>query len=238
MKFKGLFVLILALIPLTVYGFVGVGFMGGSSPSSTVNWDLLNEDCSDISDWTDADTGSAVSEVDPAGQFRFDTNSGAASNDEAHRYVDFGSLPNEFTIKVVTYFDNVGLNSGTDFANYKVYQADELVNIIFATDGLFLYDTDSGYTEVGTDLVKEGGSAEWQTWWFLVAFTGTTGDGTCDVYLDDSTHNNEKVGTGINCSQEYAGTDGLIRLIQYGNTTDDMVHHIDSIQIATGLHTP
>ena len=48
-----------------------------------VNWDLLDEDCSDISDWVDDDRDVAVSEVDPAGQLRLDTNAGAAGNASA-----------------------------------------------------------------------------------------------------------------------------------------------------------
>ena len=236
MKFENLFALVLALIPLTVYGFVGVGFMGGSSPSSTVNWDLLNEDCSDISDWSDLDSGNGVSEVSPAGQFRMDCNLHTTSN-YAWRYRDIGSFPNTFTIEIKVYHDDIYTNNSNNF-EISCKQSDEQILIKFSTTGLLIYDTDSGNTEVGTDLVKEGGSAEWQTWRFLVTFTETTGDGTCDVYLTDSTHNKEKVGTSINCSDESSGTDGVTNLLQVGIDIDNMLTHIDYIKIATGLHTP
>ena len=233
MKFENLFILILALIPLTVYAFVGVGFMGGSSP---LHWDLLNEDCSDISDWSDLDNINGVSEVDPAGQFRMDANTHAADN-RARRERDIGSYPDTFTVEIKLYHDSVGTGGNDDYFELDCFQSDELLSANFCSDGLLIYDTDSGNQEVGIDLVKYGGSAEWQTWRFLVTF-GVTGDGTCDVYLDDSTHSWELVGDDIPCSHEYSGTDGATRLTQFGYTTDDMLSHVDHVKIATGLHTP
>jgi len=233
MKFENLFILILALIPLTVYGFVGVGFMGGSSP---LHWDLLDEDCNDISDWSDLDNINGVSEVDPAGQFRMDANTHAADN-RARRERDIGSYPDTFTVEIKLYHDSVGTHANNDYFELVCFQSDEILDAMFCSDGLYIWDTDSGDQEVGTDLVKYGGSAEWQTWRFLVAF-GVTGDGTCDIYLNDSTHSWELVGNDIPCSGEYAGTDGVTRLTQFGVTTDDMLSHIDYIKVASGLYTP
>ena len=206
----------------------------GADPAS---WDLLDEDCADISDWADGDTDTAVSEVDPAGQFRFDTNSGAAGNAYARRSRDIGSYPNTFTVEIQVYHDDIGSLADNDYFALNCRQVDEMLYVYFASDGIYVSDTDSGSTEVGTDLVKEGVSAEWQTWRFLVTF-GAVGDGTCDVYLNDSTHIWEKVGTAIPCSYEGAWTEGDTKLTQYGNTTDDMVTHIDLVKIADGLFTP
>lgn len=232
---KRILLLCFLLIASTVWGWAGIGFMGGSP---AVDWDLLDEDCVEISDWTDQDSDTAVSEVSPAGQFRFDTNTGAAGNAIARRMKDVGSTPNTFTVEVKVYHDEIGTNANDDIFQVETHQADEYLCAVFASDGLFIRDTGSGDTEIGTNLVKESGSAEWQIWWFLVTFTGVTGAGTCDVYLDDSTHNREKVGTGINCSKEAVVVDGEIHLFQAGITTNDMVSHVDYIKIATGLHIP
>lgn len=203
-----------------------------------MTWDLLDEDCSDISDWDDVDFDIAVSEVDPAGQFRFDTNSGAAGNAYARRIRDIGSYPNTFTIEIKLYHDAIGIRTATDYFSFLCSQADERVFISFSSDGLYLRKPDADFIEVGTDLVKHGGSAEWQTWRFLQTFTGVTGEGTCDVYLKDSTHDWEKVGTAIPSGRVAVDADGSTYISQFGYTTDDMVTHVDYIKIATGLHIP
>ena len=204
--------------------------------AEAVTWDLLDEDCSDISDWVDDDNLNGVSEVSPAGQFRFDANTSGVNN-YARRNRDVGSYTNTFTLEIELYHDDIGTLSDSDTFRLDCWRTLEYFNANFASDGLFIFDTDSGNTEVGTNLVKEGGSAEWQTWRFLITF-GVVGDGTCDVYLNDSTHNWEKVGTGIPCSNEAVKLDGVIDIYQLGTTTNDMVSHIDYIKIATGLYVP
>lgn len=218
----------------------GYSYAAGRKTGSleAIIWDLLAEYCDNIDDWVDWDVSPAVSEVDPAGQFRFDTNLGAAANGRAQRYRDIGSFPNTFTVEVKLFHDAIGTEANVDYFYLQFFQADEGFLVYFSDSKLELRDTDSGFTEVGTNLVKHGGSAEWQTWRFLVTFTGTPGEGICDVYLDDSTHNWEKVGTAIPCSFVGTYTEGRINLIQYGNTTNNMVSHIDYIKIATGLYVP
>ena len=233
---KRFLVLSLLLIPAIVWGYIGIGFIGGSPG---VDWDILDEDCVDISDWSDNDTAPAVSEVDPAGQFRFDTNAGAAGNDFAQRSRTLGSYPNEFTLETKLYHDDIGTEANNDSFQLLYRLNDERFKLTFASDGLFVTDTDSGETEVGTNLVKEDGSAEWQIWRFLATFTGVMGEATCDVYLDDSTHTWEKVGTSIPCSYEGSGTPaGEINIYQFGNTTDNMTSHVNYIKAATGLYIP
>jgi len=200
------------------------------------SWDLLDEDCSDISDWTDGDSGDCISQVNPAGQFEFDANTSAGGG-QAYRYRDIGDYPNTFTFEIKVYHDDIGTLANSDYFRVQLRQADEEFLVLFATDGIYINDTDAGYTEVGTNLVKEGGSAEWQTWRFLVTF-GAVGDGVCDVYLKDSTHNNEKVGTAIPCSREAALISGQTQIRQFGTNTDDMMTHIDYLKIATGLYIP
>lgn len=201
-------------------------------------WDLLDEDCAAIEDWVDEDTGNAESKVNPAGQFEFDSNISAADNRHAVRNRDIGSYPNTFTVEIRLHHDAIGTLADEDGFIIECYQADENVRIYFNSDGLFIYDTGSGYTEVGTNLVKCNGSAEWQVWRFLITFTGVTGEGTCDVYLYDSTHDWEEVGTAIPCSREEVSTDGQTKLIQYGHATDDRITHMDYIKIFDGLQPP
>lgn len=208
----------------------------GIDPAS---WDLLNEPCNDFTTvitWTDGDTGTSVSQINPAGQFEFDTNADVGSY--AIRNGDFGSTPNAFTVEIKTYLDVLGTHDNDDTLYFMISQTDETFLTKFCSDKLTVYDTGSGQTTVGTNLVKTGVDAEWQTWRYLITYTGTTGAGTCDVYLNDSTHQWEKVGTGIPCSYEVARTDGLIELSQHSYTTSDRISHIDYIKIATGLTVP
>ena len=220
-------------IPFSVWGWGIMGMSGGPG----VDWDLLDEDCADFSNPTwadDDDNGSiAVSEISPAGQFRFDTNSGAANNDYAQRTADIGSYPNESTHEFKIYHDDIGLYSDNDLFQWKARQSGKCILAKFCSDGLLIKHNGS-YVEVGTDLVKEDGSAEWQTWRFLVDFANTT----CDIYLNDSTHNWEKVGTSVGCNSTGTYTDGETILVQYGYTTNDMVSHVDYIKAATGLYIP
>lgn len=203
-----------------------------------MTWDLLDENCSDISDWADEDVRAAVSEVDPAGQFRFDTNTSSVTNDYCQRSRNIGSYPDIFTLEIKLYHDALGAIGDIDYFGINLRQADKCLFINFNSDGLRIHDTNSGYTNVGADLVKEGVSAEWQIWRFLVDYTGVASEGTVDVYLKDSTHDWEKVGTAIPCSTEGSFDDGYTHLQQNGRTHDDRITHIDYMKIATGLNIP
>ena len=211
-----------------------------SSDSDPASWDLLDEDCTDISDWSDDDTGEAVSQVNPAGKFELDTNTSADTNDRAYRSRDIGSLPDDFTLEIKLYHDALGTIEDDDIFIFQTYQADGGVIVYFTSDGIFRYDSDlggNGLEEIGTDLVKCNASAEWQTWRLLFDKTAT-GVWSVDVYLTDSTHTNELVGDGVQFKFVAAGTDGLTRFQLRGYTTDDRITHIDWIKIATGLWTP
>lgn len=207
-----------------------------------MSWNLLHEECDNITSWTDNDYDTGVSEVDPAGKFRFDTNAGAAGNAYASRSKDIGSYPDLITFELKLYHDDIGTYADIDRTQFFFYNATERFIAFFCSDGLFIRDTDSGETEVGTDLVLEGASAEWQTWRFLIDFSGPTGDGTCDVYLKNETTSPTtwtKVGDDIPCSHENTSeSDGYTAISQLGYTTDDMVTLTDHIKAATNLFIP
>lgn len=192
---------------------------------SNDSWNLLNEDCTDISDWIDGDIGTAVSEVSPAGQFRFDTNAGAAGNAYAYRYRTITSPPNKFVIEMKTYFDTLGTKGNNDYMRFDYHTDTWKFIIFFASDGLFTVKAGGVEYEIGTDIVKHGGSAAWQIWRFEVDKSGGESSATVEVFLDDVSQ-----GT-FDCDYETDGADGRCSFIQRGHTTDDIVSHLDYIKI-------
>ena len=189
--------------------------------------DLLNENCNDISDWTDNDRDTAVSEVDPAGQFRFDTNAGAEGNAMATRDRIIAHPPDQFSIEIKTYFDSIGL-LGSDHAMLNYTSSTWSFRVVFSSGGLFIAKV-GGYAEIGTDIVKCNGTADWQTWRFQVDKTAGEANATVEVFL-------ENISQGVfDCDYEFASSNGRIIFYQAGNNTDNMVSHIDYIRIATGL---
>ncbi|MCK4815004.1 hypothetical protein KA005_04465 [bacterium] len=195
-------------------------------------WDLLDESFANLDDWVDGDNVNGESEISPAGELRLDGNI-AAANNYARQYQDIGSFPDEFTAQVKLYHDLIGTYSDNNRFVLICNQADEKLSIHFSTSGLQIADTGSGLTTIGTNLVKSGGNAEWQIWRFNVTY-GVLGAGICDVYLFDSSHNWEEVGSDIPCSTEDVVTDGMIYLSQHGFTSNDRLTHVDYIKAMTG----
>jgi hypothetical protein len=194
---------------------------------------ILNEQCNDIGAWTNGDYDTGVSEVSPAGQFRFDTNTGAAGNAYASRYRTLVSPPNQFTIEARVCCDLVGKLSsdGTDSDGFSIsYQTGTWrLTAAFCADGLFIYKTGGGVTEVGTNIVKTGASKDWQTWRFQVDKSSGEGAATAEVFLDDVSQ-----GT-VDCDYEASSTDGRLIITQLGFTKNDTVSHMDYIKVASGL---
>ncbi len=210
-----------------------------SSDFEPGSWDLLDEDCSGIGDWADIDVRDGVSSVSPAGQFKFDSGpNSAANNDSAGRSRDIGSYPDIFTVEIKLYHDALGNRAGADYFETRIDQSDEIFSVVWASDGCWLYDGDVTWVEVGSNLVKYGGSAEWQTWRFLVNLTGVPNVGVCDVYLKDSTHNWEKVGSALQCSLDTSASDGYTGVFQFGHATNNRITHMDHYKIATGSYIP
>lgn len=195
-----------------------------TAQTAGITADILNDDCSDLSSWTDNDTGTGVSEVSPAGQFRFDTNAGIAS-----RYRTIASPPDTFTLEIEAYFDSIGTYANVDDFRFYYTNGSWMLYVSCASDGLYIRKAGWTYGEVGTNILKSGSTAAWQKLRFQVDKT-TESSATVEVFLDD-----ESQGT-VDCDYEPgSGTDGMIAFIQYGQTTDNMVTHLNSIKIATGL---
>lgn len=205
------------------------------SQSAGLTADLLSEDCSAISDWTDGDTGvgGGVSEVSPAGQFRFDTNISAAGNYLSARYRTITSPPNTHTIEIKTYFDALGAYADIDAFQLSYYNTTWQLRAHFCSDGLFIFKAAGATGEVGTNIVKCNATAAWQTWRFEVTKT-VEADATVTVYLKEEGGAFVSQGT-VDCDYATGGKDGRILLVQYGSTTDNMVSHVDYVKVATGL---
>lgn len=202
--------------------------------SAGLTADLLDEDCSDISDWTDWDNSPAVSEVSPTGQFRFDTNLSAVVHARADRVRTLAdAVPNTFTIQMKTYFDAIGTLADGDC--FYLYYANStwMFVVAFASDGLYVFKTGAGSTEVGTNIVKCNNTAAWQYWRFQVDKT-TESAATVEVFKKEEGGEWESQGT-VDCDYEIASTNKRVRLTQSGDTTNDRISHVDYIKIATGL---
>lgn len=189
---------------------------------------LLDLDCSDLTGWTDSDTGEAVSSqvtFDGKSCYKFDSVTSADTNDYASREKDVGSvegLGTRVTVSINTYFDLVGVLAGTDYFYLVVPRSDWKLSIAFASDGLFVYDGAS-FNEVGTNLVQLDA---WQEWSFDIDLSGGIASAVCDVYLDQSL-----VASSVDCSWMAADTDGLIRITQYGYATDNQITYLDWFKI-------
>lgn len=189
--------------------------------------DLLDENCSDISDWVDNDNINGVSQVNPAGQFEFHTHT-AAANNWARRYRDIGSMPDKVTFEIRVKHNALGtIANEDDFGGY-ISDVSTVFGYRFSSEGFFIYN--SGWIEIDTDLVIYDGS-EWQTWRFVIDFTAKT----VDIYLHDVSHAAEKVATGQAFTSANVATDGMLYLWQCGQTTNDRITYIDYVRLQDGF---
>jgi len=201
----------------------------GAGACTATDPDILNDDCSDIALWTDADLGVGVSEEDPAGQFRFDSNASSGTDDAAGRTMVIISPPDEFTLEIKTYFDSLGTLANSDNATLVYATDDWQLRVLFCSDGLYISKVAGLTTEVGANIVKCNATAAWQTWRFQVDKSAGVAAATVEVFLD-----NVSQGT-VDCDYESGLTDGLIWYYQGGYTTDNMLSHVDYFKVANGL---
>jgi len=195
--------------------------------------DILNEDCSDISDWTDNDAGNSVSEVEPTGQLRLDGNTATTPN-YASRKRNIGSPPNTFSLEFKPYFNKAAI--GVNTFDIKYLSSTWCLWITAQTTKLYVKKAGAVSIEIGTDIVKCNASAAWQIFRFQVDKT-TESTATAEVFSKEEGGLWVSRGT-VDC--DYEGSfgellDGYIYIYQYGQDTNDIVTHIDYIKIATGL---
>lgn len=144
---------------------------------------------------------------------------------------DLGSIPSEFTVEVELQHDALGYLGSADRCDIEIHDGVHYVHLAFDRSGFYAYSA-TGWQLVGSGLVKYGGSAERQTWRFVI-----TMGGTMDVYLHDSTHDWELIASDVDIDRAYSGTDGMFALYQYGYTSDNMRTRAYGIKVQTG-HIP
>jgi hypothetical protein len=189
---------------------------------------LLNENCDDLTLWTNGDAINGVSSVNPAGQFQFAGNTHAATN-TADRHKVIISPPDKFTIETRIYFDALGTITDNDFFNFYYSATSWRFALRFASDGLFVRHAAGATTEVGTDIVLCNAGAAWQTWRFQVDKSAGVANAVVEVFLNSVSQGS------LDCSYQTGIEDGRVTFQQLGYTTDNMLSHVDYIRIATGL---
>lgn len=205
---------------------------GGLSP------DILDEDCEDISDWTDGDGAGSISEVSPAGQFRFWGGS-------AKRYRTLDTPPSKFTIEIKTFFSSLSSRVVGDTFCVEYQDATKIYfKAVFASDGLFIADgLSTSYNEVGTDIVKSKAAAAWQTWRFEVDRSAGAGNETVAVFLKEEGSVFASQGS-VDCAgfPRVDGVDGRFMLYNSGDATSANIQYVkvatDNGKYATLEDTP
>jgi hypothetical protein len=184
---------------------------------------LLDDDCSDLTDWTDDDNINGVSDqTDFQGRqvFRFDTNT-AGNLNRADRKRDLGTFAAGACMTFRIYLDNIGTIPDNDAFRISFNDGTNSALVGFASDGLFVYDG-ATWNEIGTDEVTQD---TWQEWTIKVAADFQT----LAIYKEGVL-----LIADADCSRATAETDGEIHIMQHGYTTNDQLSYVDIIRISDG----
>lgn len=206
------------------------------SQGSGLTADLLNEDCSDISDWTKDDNGTAVSEVSPFGQFRFDTNAGTPFNFQAaQRSRIIASPPGNFSLEVKIYLDAIGLSSNLDYAFLRYENTTWQFYVTFSSDHFYVLRAGQNNQEIASNILKYNTVAAFQTIRFQVDKT-TESAATVEVFVKEEGEVFVSKGK-FDCDNETTSgvVNGRITFGQGGCTAINRVSHLDYIKVGTGL---
>jgi hypothetical protein len=221
------------LVVFTQYGYnttncityVDYGLAGNTLIKHVIsNASYLDDNCSNISGWTDGDTFDAESTqvtFDSKSCFKFDSGS-AGDNHFSRRWRDFGSFAGVVVISMPAYAVALGTRLDSDMMRYIFYGDTLGVFFNLASDGLFVYDGDA-YNEVGTNIVTLN---EWQEWTFEINFSAET----LNVFLDGLI-----IERGVDCSYTSSGLDGQVYIDSAGYTTSNRIFYSDFIKIGNGF---
>ena len=178
------------------------------------NADIDDEDMADITDWSVAGAGTGAST-----QETFDSKScmkltsGGTAGGYAGRYQDVGTFGTRTVFSLSVYCDAIGTIANYDFARFMAYNGTDRLNVVFTSEGLFVYNGD--WNEVGTDIVVQD---TWQEWTFDVNWTAKT----ADVYL-----NGVLQASGVDFTCADAMANGTTTFNQFGDTTINQISYID-----------
>jgi len=176
--------------------------------------DIDDEDMADITDWTDADTGTGASTqatFDSKSCMKLDTGNDIGM---AKRRQDIGTFGGKTAFMFSSYFENIGTMANGDYAAFAAFNGIIGVSVVFCSDGLYVYGGTT-YNEVGTNIVVQD---TWQKWAFVVNWTAQT----VDIYKDDAL-----VATNVDCGCASAIANGTVDIYQCGATITYCITYID-----------
>jgi hypothetical protein len=194
--------------------------------------DLLQLDFNDLTDWTDADAGGAVSEISPAGQLHLDLRSLVANN-ISRRNKDCGTVGNGNYYVEIKFIGDAWDGFGGDYG-YGI-----LVSVGAVTNRLF-FCIGNGFASPAMNgiLVNDGVnplSALVKTWdnnWHTITFLVHNNQTDVDIWIDKDPMTEVADATDIDCS--YAtDTDGYIDIIGWGTPAGNGEYHIDYIYVGS-----
>ena len=169
---------------------------------------ILNDDCSNLTEWTDSDTGSGVSSqvtFDGRTTFKFDTGASAASIAVRQRTISAAIFP--YDISLTVYFDSIGTTNSDAFRMLYNGASSDLFVVCWRSNGLYFSDSE---VLVGNWVVQD----IWQAWKFSIKSVGGSGI-IVDVYLDGVL----KV-SDLAVTIPPDGSPGLLEVAQYGATAN------------------
>jgi len=187
------------------------------------NADLDDEDMADITDWTDADsgTGGTSTQVTFSGKSCMKLLSGNAGS-YAARTQDLGTFGTRTVISISIYIEDIGVGqTAGDNLVIQLYNGTSTCRTRLASDGFFVFDG-AVFNEVGVNIVV---ADTWQEWTYDINWTAQTVDIYCDGILQAS---------GVDCSSVNATANGTLSLTQTGTTTANCLSYIDWSKVGSG----
>jgi hypothetical protein len=193
-------------------------------PSNVSSANLKDENCSVITDWTDADVGSAAST-----QGTFDTkscmvlNAGTGFDGEAKRTIDLGATDyTRFVVTFSSWFSALGTIGSMDYFLFTLERSDMQAAVIWATDGIFVHDGTEYRKVVGASTVETGKWIEWT----LDIVMEEAGIAMLDIWKDKV-----PVSQNVACARTGTFTQGLVTIAQFGKGTTDRLAYVDWIKM-------
>jgi hypothetical protein len=197
---------------------------------ANANTTYLDEDMADITDWTNADAvNGASSQVtfDSKSCMKLDTGTAATGN-YANRWRDVGTFGNRVVVELSVYLDKAGDYTNKNYFLVGARKATVQFAVVLSSEGLYVRNA-SDHQLIDANIVLED---VWQKWTFDIDFT-TPASSTVDIYLDGILKYSD-----VDCSYETASTEGLVQLLQFGDTTNDQIAYVDYIKVGDGFDPP
>ena len=164
---------------------------------------VLTENANNISTWTDNDTSTGAStQTTFSSQETFRFLAGGTAGHDAKRTRDLGTLADNFTIEMRTYFDVLNTVASGDYAAMDVYNGVIKFQVRWSDDGLEVFNG-SAWVEVGVDIVAEDAFAVWK--FFITGASAATA--RVEVMKDGN-----YVGLGFSIANADVTNDGQIDL--------------------------